>query len=205
MSLASPLALWLKSALERPLALALLVVLAPLLALIALLIKVTSPGPVIFERLVTGHGGRRFYAHKFRTMVVEAERLLEERPELKASFLVNHKLRDDPRVTPVGRLLRKLSLDELPQLVNVVKGEMWLIGPRMVSPGELAKYGEHAAKLISVRPGITGLWQVSGRQTTSYEERVQLDIFYIENWTPWLDLTILLRTPIAVVTTKGAY
>lgn len=194
-----------KDLVGRPLALAALVVLSPLLLLVALLVKVSSPGPVIYRRRVVGQYGKLFDAFKFRTMVVDADAWLERSSELQARFCVNHKLPDDPRVTPLGRLLRRYSLDELPQLVNVVRGEMWLVGPRMISPDELEKYGPFAPKLLSVKPGLTGLWQVSGRQTTSYAERVRLDMEYIDNWSVATDLRILLRTLGVVIRATGAY
>lgn len=189
----------------RPLALAGLVVLSPLLLLIALLVKLSSPGPVIHRRRVVGQYGKLFDAYKFRTMVVDADAWLERSAELQARFSVNHKLPDDPRVTAIGRLLRRYSLDELPQLVNVIRGEMWLVGPRMIAPEELEKYGPFGPKLMSVKPGLTGLWQVSGRQTTSYAERVRLDMEYIDNWTVATDCRILLRTLGAVIRGTGAY
>lgn len=195
----------LKDIVGRPLALAGLIVLSPLLLVIAVLVKVSSPGPVIHRRRVVGQYGKLFDAFKFRTMVVDADAWLERSRELHARFSVNHKLPDDPRVTRVGRVLRRLSLDELPQLVNVVRGEMWLVGPRMIAPEELEKYGPFAAKLMSVKPGLTGLWQVSGRQTTSYEQRVRLDMEYIDNWSVATDVRILLRTLGVVIRGTGAY
>lgn len=194
-----------KDLVGRPLALAGLILLSPLFLVIALLVKLSGPGPIIYRRRVVGQYGRLFDAFKFRTMVVDADAWLKRSEELQARFSVNHKLPDDPRVTPIGRLLRRYSLDELPQLVNVVRGDMWLVGPRMIAPEELEKYGPFGAKLMSVKPGLTGLWQVSGRQTTSYVERVRLDMEYIDNWSVATDVRILLRTLGVVIRATGAY
>jgi lipopolysaccharide/colanic/teichoic acid biosynthesis glycosyltransferase len=195
----------LKDLAGRPLALAGLVALSPLLLVLALLVRASGPGPVIYRRRVVGQYGQLFDAFKFRTMRADADAWLAQHPELLAQFAVNHKLAGDPRVTPVGRFLRKFSLDELPQLLNVVRGEMWLVGPRMIAPEELEKYGSRGSKLLSVKPGLTGLWQVSGRQATSYERRVELDMEYIDNWTVGKDLAILWRTVAVVLKGDGAY
>jgi len=181
-----------------------LIAAAPVLLVASLLIVVTSPGPLLHRRRVIGLGGREFDALKLRTMVADADRILAENPELRAAFERNYKLRGDPRVTPVGRLLRKWSVDELPQLLNVLRGEMSLVGPRMITPGELAKYGPNSERLFSVRPGLSGLWQISGRQEIDYPERVRMDLDYIEHWGFGRDLTIALRTPAAVVRGRGA-
>jgi lipopolysaccharide/colanic/teichoic acid biosynthesis glycosyltransferase len=159
----------------------------------------------LHRRRVVGRGGREFDAFKFRSMRVDADRVLKADAELWAAFSTNHKLPNDPRITPVGRLLRRYSIDELPQLFNVLRGEMSLIGPRMVTAPELERYGAHVDTLLTVQPGMTGLWQVSGRQTTSYARRVELDMHYIEHWTLLLDLQILLKTPLVVVRGEGAY
>jgi lipopolysaccharide/colanic/teichoic acid biosynthesis glycosyltransferase len=151
-------------------------------------------------------GGRgEFDAYKFRTMVRDADNVLAANPELNHAFSKQFKLREDPRITPLGSWLRKYSLDELPQLVNVLKGQMSLVGPRMITTVELVKYGPHENLLLTVRPGITGYWQVSGRQDLSYEERVNMDIKYITNWSLLLDAKILFRTPLKVVRGEGAY
>jgi lipopolysaccharide/colanic/teichoic acid biosynthesis glycosyltransferase len=202
--LCRPFNLAVKHLFEIPLALTAFVASLPVMAVVALAIKVTSPGPVIHRRRVTGRGGVQFDAFKFRTMVPEAEDWIRKDPKLQSKFSTNYKLEDDPRVTATGRVLRKFSLDELPQLVNVLKGQMCLIGPRMICPDELSKYGSHAGKLLTVKPGLTGLWQVSGRQTTTYDRRVQLDMQYIDHWSLALDLAILARTPLVVVRGKGA-
>lgn len=190
---------------ERPLAAALFILALPLLALVALLVWTTSPGPILHRRRVVGQSGGTFDALKFRTMVADADAVLARDPQLRKTFEINHKLEQDPRITPVGRWLRKSSLDELPQLLNVVRGDMWLIGPRMISPAELEKYGRHQRKLLSVKPGLTGLWQVSGRQDVSYERRVELDMQYIDNWSFFTDVRILLKTVRVVLSMRGAH
>lgn len=182
-----------------------LLIVWPILLLCAVLIKLDSPGPVIHKRQWLGRGGRRASAYKLRTMIADADRYLEEHPDLQAAFEVNFKLKVDPRVTRAGKWLRRLSLDELPQLVNVLRGEMSLVGPRMVSFSEADKYGDQLDKLLTVRPGITGLWQVSGRQEVGYERRVQLDMMYIDNRSLWLDLKIILMTVPTVIAARGAY
>ena len=181
-----------------------LIAASPVMLVASLLVVVTSPGPLLHRRRVIGLGGREFDAFKLRTMVADADRILAENPELRAAFERNYKLQTDPRVTPIGRLLRKWSLDELPQLLNVLRGEMSLVGPRMITPGELTKYGPNAERLFSVRPGLSGLWQISGRQEIGYPERVRMDLDYIEHWRFGRDVTIALRTPAAVVRGRGA-
>jgi exopolysaccharide biosynthesis polyprenyl glycosylphosphotransferase len=182
-----------------------LVIISPLLLLIAILIKLDSPGPIIYRRRVMGVNGVQFDAYKFRTMTPNGDEILERHPELKAELEENHKLVEDPRVTRVGQFLRKKSLDELPQLFNVLKREMSLVGPRMISPLEMKKYDQWDMNLLTVRPGITGLWQVSGRSDVTYAERVRLDMYYIRNWSIWLDIELLLQTIPAVLKSRGAY
>jgi exopolysaccharide biosynthesis polyprenyl glycosylphosphotransferase len=182
-----------------------LAVAAPFMILIGVLIKMDSPGPVLYRRLVVGQGKRFFYALKFRTMVTNASTLLKSNPVLRARWESEGKIRDDPRVTRVGRILRRASLDELPQLLNVLRGQMSLVGPRMISPPELEKFGKWQQNLLTVKPGITGLWQVSGRSDLSYEDRIRLDMHYIRNYTIWLDLHIVFRTIGAVLRGRGAY
>lgn len=194
-----------KRGLDVAIATATLVCLAPALVAIAIGIKLSDSGPVLHRRRVVGRGGRTFDAFKFRTMRVEADQLIKTDTALWAAYLTNYKLPDDPRITRFGRLLRKYSLDELPQLLNVLRGEMSVVGPRMVTEAELSRYGKHVGELLSVRPGITGLWQVSGRQTTTYERRVELDMFYIDHWSLWLDLQILSKTPLVVMRAEGAF
>jgi exopolysaccharide biosynthesis polyprenyl glycosylphosphotransferase len=182
-----------------------LIMLSPLFLLISIAIKRGSPGPVFHRRRVVGAGGKEFDAFKFRTMVVNADEVLEQYPELKAEFEENFKLKDDPRITPIGKILRKLSIDEMPQLINVLRGEMSLVGPRMITAEEVAKYGKWRMNLLTVNPGITGLWQVSGRSDVDYDGRVRLDMHYIRNYTVWLDLQVLFQTIPAVLRKEGAY
>jgi exopolysaccharide biosynthesis polyprenyl glycosylphosphotransferase len=194
-----------KLALDYALAVPIVLLTSPLLALIALVVRLDTPGPVMHRRRVMGLNGRQFDAFKFRTMYVDADRILEGRPDLREEIARDHKLKDDPRVTRVGRILRRWSLDELPQFLNVLRREMSVIGPRMISPDEMAKYNQWGINLLTVRPGISGLWQVSGRSNITYAERVRLDMYYIRNWSIWLDLLLLVRTVPAVLKAVGAY
>jgi lipopolysaccharide/colanic/teichoic acid biosynthesis glycosyltransferase len=194
-----------KDLLDRLIAALLLLVLAPLLVCIAAVVAMTSAGPALYRRRVVGLHGVEFDAFKFRTMVVDAEQVLQAQPALWREFDTNMKLRTDPRLTRVGAVLRRVSLDELPQLVNVLSGRMSLVGPRMIAPEEMAKFGAALGKRLAVKPGITGLWQVSGRQELAYDERVRLDLHYIDNWSLRLDLAILARTIPAVLSMRGAY
>jgi Undecaprenyl-phosphate galactose phosphotransferase WbaP len=185
------------------------IVLLPLFFYLAVAVKMSSRGPILYGHERIGRNGRRFNAWKFRTMFQNAnavlEHYLEEHPELRSEWEADHKLRFDPRVTRIGRFLRKTSLDELPQLWNVICGEMSLVGPRPIVTAEIAKYGQYYGLYTMVKPGITGLWQVSGRNNTTYDERVQLDAYYVRNWSPWMDLYLLLRTIRIVLFAKGAY
>lgn len=183
----------------------LLVMTMPIMVVIALLIKLDTPGPIIYRRHVVGENGRSFMAYKFRTMHTQAEMLLRAYPHLERELATQGKIKNDPRVTPLGRWLRRTSLDELPQLLNVLKREMSLVGPRMVTPEELLRFGEFGPLLVSVKPGISGLWQVNGRADVPYEDRIDLNMTYIFRWTPWLDMFILLRTIPAVLSGRGAY
>jgi lipopolysaccharide/colanic/teichoic acid biosynthesis glycosyltransferase len=200
----SEAALTLKRALDLSGAVVCLILLSPLLLAIALLVKLDSAGPVLYKRRLVGLKGQPFTAYKFRTMVSNAHDLLQQDPELLCQYQQTLKIAKDPRVTRLGRILRKTSLDELPQLFNVLRGEMSLVGPRMLGDIELERYGAYKEKVLSVKPGITGLWQVSGRHTVSFERRVELDLEYVEHWSPGLDLKILLLTIPAVLTRKGA-
>ena len=181
----------------------------PLLLMIAGLVKLDSKGNVFYGQMRIGKGRRKFKAWKFRTMVPNAEQVLNDylnnNAEMRFEWEATHKLRNDPRVTRVGRILRKLSLDELPQIWNVLKGEMSLIGPRPIVDDEVKFYRGQIDLYSFVRPGITGLWQVSGRNDTSYDRRIQLDTFYVHNWSIWFDIYILALTVKAVLTHKGAY
>lgn len=195
----------LKSALDYTLTIPLMILLSPFLLFIALAVKLDSPGPVIHRRRVMGMNGTQFDAFKFRTMYVNGDEILNRYPELKRELAENHKLKHDPRITRLGNFLRKYSLDELPQFFNVLRKEMSLVGPRMISPAETNKYDKLGINLLTVRPGITGLWQVSGRSDVSYEERVRLDMYYIRNWSIWVDIRLILETIPAVLRKRGAY
>lgn len=194
-----------KGLVDRAFALFALTLLLPLLIVIALTVLVDSRGPVLFRQTRVGQGGREFWVWKFRTMEVNADaRLVELAPRNDTDGLL-FKLRDDPRVTRVGRLLRNWSLDELPQLVNVLFGQMSLVGPRPPLPSEVARYDGDVARRLLVKPGMTGLWQISGRSDLSWEDGVRLDLYYVENWSLAADLTILWKTFGAVVNRRGAY
>jgi exopolysaccharide biosynthesis polyprenyl glycosylphosphotransferase len=182
-----------------------LLLLAPLLIAVALAIKLSSRGPVVFRQERTGLRGRPFTLLKFRTMVAGADQLLESLRERNEADGPLFKLRHDPRVTRVGRFLRRYSIDELPQLVNVLKGEMSLVGPRPPLASEVALYEEWQLDRLEVRPGITGLWQVSGRSELSFEDYIRLDLFYVENWSIAYDLFILSKTIPLLVSARGAY
>ncbi len=181
-----------------------ILVLMPVFLAIAICIKLDDGGKVLHFREIIGYQGRRFYALKFRTMIPNADEYLARHPELMKRYLKNMKLERDPRITRVGRFLRKTSLDELPQLFNVLIGQMSLVGPRMIHPSELPRYGQWAQKRLTVKPGITGLWQISGRQHISYTERVLLDMRYIDHRSLWLDLAILFKTFKVFVIHTGA-
>ena len=180
----------------------------PLMVIIVVLIKLTSSGPVIYKAKRLGKKGCPIVVYKFRTMYADAdkrlEKLLQENQSLASEFKKNFKLKTDPRVTPLGKILRKTSLDELPQLFNIIKRNMSLVGPRPIVEDEIKYYGENYEIFSSVKPGLTGLWQTSGRSDTSYEERVALDVYYILNWSPWMDIWILLKTIFSVIFLKGA-
>jgi exopolysaccharide biosynthesis polyprenyl glycosylphosphotransferase len=194
-----------KAAFDRTASLLGLLVVLPLLLGIALAIRVTSPGPALFKQIRIGRNGASFKVWKFRSMHVDAEARLEELRERNEHDGVLFKVRDDPRITPLGRWLRKYSLDELPQLVNVVKGDMSLVGPRPPLPTEVERYVGHTRRRLLVKPGITGLWQVSGRSDLSWEDTVRLDLQYVENWSLGLDLSVLAKTILTVVKGNGAY
>ncbi len=197
-------ALFLKRVLDIVVSAAGLLLLSPLLALIALLIKATSPGPVLFSQERVGLHGRRFRCHKFRTMVVGAEGMQRDLAHLNEADGPVFKIRNDPRVTPVGRFLRKFSLDELPQLWNVLVGDMSLVGPRPPIPSEVEKYERWQRRRLSMRPGITCLWQISGRSELDFETWMRLDLQYIDHWSLTLDFVILLKTVPAVLSARGA-
>jgi Undecaprenyl-phosphate galactose phosphotransferase WbaP len=204
-----PLPRFIKRLVDLGLALFLGFLCLPLIGLIAALIKSSSPGPVFYSQERIGFQGHRFKAWKFRTMYTDAndmlKQLLASDPELREEWEANQKLKNDPRVTKIGRWLRKTSLDELPQLWNILVGEMSTVGPRPIVEGEIERYGESYSLYKRVVPGLTGLWQVSGRNNTTYGERVSLDSYYVWNWSPWMDIYILARTIKVVLFFKGAY
>jgi lipopolysaccharide/colanic/teichoic acid biosynthesis glycosyltransferase len=196
--------LLLKRALDIAGAAALVLLLAPVILAVGLVVLLDDGWPIIHRRRVVGMRGQ-FDAFKFRTMRTDADKILEANPELKREFERNFKLKNDPRLTRTGPVLRKLSLDELPQFFNVLQGQMSLVGPRMISPPELAKFGPDQETLLSVKPGLTGYWQVNGRQEVNYEERVRMELHYIRNWNLGLDVKILFKTPYAIFKRQGAY
>jgi len=197
-----------KRIIDIALALSGIVLLAPLLIICYLVTIITSPGPALFRHRRVGFNGKHFNCLKFRTMVTDAperlRRLLESDPLAAAEWTSNRKLRNDPRVTAIGAILRKSSLDELPQLFNVLKGEMSIIGPRPVPDEELERYASSISAYLACRPGITGLWQVSGRSTTTYSKRIACDTFYAHNWSMALDAKILIVTLPALLATDAA-
>jgi lipopolysaccharide/colanic/teichoic acid biosynthesis glycosyltransferase len=182
----------------------LLILFSPLLLLLALLVALVDGMPIVHRRRVIALKSE-FDAYKLRTMVKNADAILATDASLRSSFNGQFKLKSDPRVTRLGGWLRKYSLDELPQLINVFKGQMSLVGPRMITAPELEKYGEYKALILTVKPGLTGYWQVRGRQDVSYAERVRMDVYYICNWSLLLDVMILLQTPAKVIFGQGAY
>ena len=195
---------YLKRCLDILGATALIAIFLPVFALTAALIFVEDGSPVIYRRRVIGRRGE-FDAFKFRTMRRDADSVLARDPVLSKEYQRNFKLTHDPRITKLGTILRKFSIDELPQLLNVLRGQMSLVGPRMITTAELAKYGDHKDLLLSCKPGLTGYWQVFGRQNVSYEERVRMDLYYVLNWSLGMDLRLLFRTPLRVLKMEGAW
>lgn len=182
---------------------------APLFLMIFLIIKLTSRGSLFYKHKRVGQNGKPFYLYKFRTMVDGAEtllpKILKTNPKAREEFENGYKLKNDPRVTPIGRILRKTSLDELPQLINILKNEMSFVGPRPIVEEEKVKYGKYLSLFLKEKPGLTGLWQVSGRNNLSYEERVALDMEYIRKKSLPLDIKIILKTISALFSGNGAY
>jgi len=185
------------------------ILLLPFLMIVALLIKITSAGPVLYKQKRLGKNGVYFYAYKFRSMAADAEeklqKVLDEEPEKKLEWEKTHKLQDDPRITKLGRFLRRTSIDEIPQFLNILKGDMSLVGPRPIVDAEIEKYGEDYQRVFSIKPGLTGMWQVSGRSDSNYLDRVAYDIYYLQSWSVWLDLWVIFKTFGAVLIRKGAY
>ena len=208
-NLARPINRWIKTIFDYVLTITGTIAISPILIVIALWIYKDSPGPVIFKHRRIGKNGKEFNCYKFRSMCVDAKEKLEEllktNPEAKAEWEKDFKLKNDPRITNSGAFLRKTSLDELPQIFNVLKGEMSLVGPRPIIRDEMVRYGEYINDYLMVKPGITGMWQVNGRSDTDYKQRVQLDSWYVRNWSVWLDLMLLWRTGKIVLQCKGAY
>ena len=180
-----------------------IVILMPLLLLIALLIRLEDKGPVFFKQERVGMNGRRFVCFKFRTMIVNAEQLLDELKDRNESDGPTFKIENDPRITKIGRILRKTSLDELPQFYNVIKGEMSIVGPRPPLLREVKQYERSQLRRLSMKPGITCIWQVSGRNSVSFKEWMRMDLEYIDNWSLWLDIKIMLKTVGVVLKANG--
>jgi len=208
-NLASPLNKFAKRVFDLVAGTIILIVALPIMLLIAVAVKLDSPGAAAFSHRRIGCGGKEFKCYKFRTMLVNAQEILDDLlnrdPALRKEWEQDFKLKNDPRVTRVGKFLRKTSLDELPQIFNVLKGEMSLVGPRPIVRKEVARFGRVADYYIMVRPGITGLWQVSGRSDIDYGERVSLESWYVRNWSLWLDISLLVRTIGVVLAKRGAY
>ena len=198
---------------KRIVEIALIILSSPLslifFVLITIAIKLNSPGPVFYKQKRIGYDGKELWVLKFRTMQQNADKIitqyLENNPAYRAEWEENFKLREDPRITSLGKILRQTSFDELPQIWNVLKGEMSLVGPRPIVQNEIPLYGEYFEIYKQVKPGITGLWQISGRNDLPYQERVLLDVYYIQNWSVWLDIHILMHTFLAVIQRRGAY
>ena len=198
-----------KRALDLAVAVLILLAFAPLFLVLWSTVRLTSPGPALFKQARVGRNGTVFTAYKFRTMVLDAEQRLAEHlerdPAARAEYTTFRKLRRDPRVTPIGGFLRRYSLDELPQLLNVIKGDMSLVGPRCYLPEELPAMGADRAVILSVMPGLTGLWQVSGRNRTTFAQRIAFDVQYVRDCSLRTDLAILLRTVWVVLVADGAF
>lgn len=198
-----------KRAIDLFLAVTALILLAPLLLLVAIVVKLSDRGPVFYSHTRIGVGGAPFGCLKFRTMKTDATaqlaELLQNNPAARSEWETTRKLKDDPRITAVGDILRRSSIDELPQLINIVRGEMSLVGPRPVTAEELPRYGEHVWAYMAVRPGLTGHWQTSGRNDVSYEHRVSLDVHYVNNWSLVRDFVIIAKTIPALFSQRGSY
>ncbi len=194
-----------KRAFDFTLSLIALIILSPLFLFIAVAIKIDSKGPVFFLHRRVGYHGRPVYLIKFRSMVDGAEQMISDfTPEQRAEWEDNYKLEDDKRVTRVGKFLRRTSLDELPQLLNIIAGSMSIVGPRPVVERELEKYGENKEKFLSMKPGLTGFWASHGRSNTTYEHRMMLELYYIDHASLWLDLKIMIKTVFCVISGDGA-
>ncbi len=201
-------ATWLKSLMDFGIGLAVSILVSPFLAILSLLIMIDSPGPIFFYQERLGKNFKRFNIIKFRTMAADAEQrlneLLQKDSAAQAEYQKYHKMTNDPRLTRLGKWLRRFSLDELPQLLNVLKGDMSVIGPRAYLPSELNEIGDYAPTILRIKPGLTGWWQVMGRHKTTFEQRLRMDEYYISNWSLWMDFYILLKTIWVVIGGKGA-
>jgi Undecaprenyl-phosphate galactose phosphotransferase WbaP len=201
--------LFFKRLLDLLIILIFLPILLPVMLILAILVKLTSRGPIFYGHKRVGKNGKIIKCWKFRSMVTNSQEMLEHilatDPVRAAEWEKDRKFVDDPRVTKFGKFLRKTSLDELPQLFNIIAGQMSFVGPRPVTESELEKYGDSADYVLSVTPGLSGMWQISGRSDTGYEERIMFDTYYIQNWSIWLDIWILIKTVWVVVKGKGAY
>ena len=208
-NLLSPVDKFLKNIFDYLMALSLVLIFSPLLFSLYMIVYIATNGHPLFKHKRIGLDGKEFNVYKFRTMYIDAdkrlEELLEEDEDCRREWENDFKLKDDPRITKLGNFLRRTSLDELPQLINVLQGRMSLIGPRPIIDKEIEKYGEYFDYFTAVKPGITGLWQVSGRNDVDYDERVQLDVWYVRNWSMNLDIQILLKTVLVVIGRKGSY
>ena len=182
-----------------------LILLSPLFAIIAIAIKIDSKGPVFFAHKRIGKNGKIIKLHKFRSMVINAEELIKSfTPEQMREYKENYKLTNDPRITKVGKFLRKTSLDELPQLINIINGDLSIIGPRPVVADELEKYGVNKDKFLSVTPGLTGYWAANGRSNTTYEQRMEMELYYIDNLSLKMDIKVFFKTILSVLKKEGA-
>ena len=201
--------IWIKHFMDISIVTIASIILSPLLLFIMILIKLSSPGPVLYSHERIGQNGKRFKAYKFRSMIVNADKqlkyLLDHDDKARVEWEQNHKLKNDPRITGIGKFLRKTSLDEIPQFINVLRGDMSLIGPRPIVAGEIRKYGENFHRIFSIKPGLTGLWQVSGRSDTNYTDRVSFDTYYLQSWSVWLDIWIIYKTFGVILWGRGAY
>ena len=200
---------WIKRFMDICIVLFLSILFFPLLLFVIIAIKLGSPGPLLYSHERVGKNGRHFRAYKFRSMVINADEILRELlthdKKAREEWEQNQKLKNDPRITGIGRIIRKTSLDEVPQFINILKGEMSLIGPRPIVDSEIKKYGEDFHRIFSIKPGLTGLWQVSGRSNTNYSDRVSHDTYYLQSWSVWLDIWIICRTIGVIIRGKGAY
>lgn len=182
-----------------------LILLSPVILIVAILVRIDSPGPIVFGHERVGRNNKRIKVYKFRSMYQNSQEIFENfTEEQKREYYINFKLDNDPRITKIGAFLRKTSLDELPQLINIIKGDMSIVGPRPIVEKEIEKYGPYFQKFVSVTPGLTGYWQANGRSDTTYAERVQMDMYYIDNRSFVMDIKIILKTIISVVRKEGA-